>query len=435
MSDYPDLISYGYQVERELGRNREGGRITWKGIKINTQTDVVIKQFCFAQANSSWSGYQAYQKEIEVLQTLDYPYIPRYLDHIETQDGFCIIQEYISATNCVNHRQLSVAKVMKIAANVLDILVYLQQQHPPILHRDIKPENILLDEALNAYLIDFGFSSLGSHETSSSSFFKGTPGFIAPEQIIKPTTASDIYSLGVTLVYLLTSIDLVDIRDTASADDPYQLKLNLLLPNLERQFREWLTKMTNAKVSQRFPDAVTARDALVKLVQVVQVNSSTALINNPITAINTPLNLSIKSKAVVGTVAISGLTTVAIWSLNFTDGRVESSIINVAIAIIAAVAVGITQLGAVSLASWDRQSSLQGIVLSVIIPTILVSTSGLIWGIEEAVIISAAIAITEIAVLSYCWWQLPLWKPNSLIRVGSWLGAIAFAIVLGLRII
>lgn len=68
MSDYPDLTSYGYQIEAELGRNREGGRITWQGIEITTKKKVAIKQFCFAQANSSWSGYKTYAQEISILQ-------------------------------------------------------------------------------------------------------------------------------------------------------------------------------------------------------------------------------------------------------------------------------------------------------------------------------------------------------------------------------
>ena len=265
MSVYPDLSRYGYIIEQELGRNREGGRITWKAVSIETQQTVVIKQFCFAQANSSWSGYKAHRQEIEVLQQLDHPYIPRYLASLETDNGFYLIQKYIAASDCTRYRQLSWDKVKQIALNILDILIYLQQQTPPILHQDIKPENILLDEALHTYLIDFGFSRLENHEISSSSWFKGTPGFIAPEQIIKPTLASDIYSLGGTLVYLLTNKDLADISATASTDDPYQLNLDLLLPDIAPQFLEWLKKMTNAKLSQRFPDALSAKQALIEL--------------------------------------------------------------------------------------------------------------------------------------------------------------------------
>ncbi|MEM7760298.1 MAG: serine/threonine-protein kinase, partial [Cyanobacteria bacterium P01_A01_bin.40] len=334
MSAYPDLSSYGYKIEEELGCNREGGRITWKAVNIQTQEIVVIKQFCFAQVNSSWSGYKAHQKEIEVLQHLRHPFIPQYLESLETNDGFYLIQKYIAAPNCATKRQLSVARVKQIATNLLDILIYLQQQEPPILHRDIKPENILLDTAFDTYLIDFGFSRPEKQEISGSSLFRGTPGFIAPEQIMQPTLASDIYSLGITLVYLLTDKDLTEISASASADNPYQLNLNLLLPDLERQFRGWLKKMTYAKQSQRFPNALSAKQALLQLDSPLE--STSKITSNT----SNQLNSLTESKVIVGTLGISTLTTITVWSVNYASSRIESSIINLAIAVLAAVAIG-----------------------------------------------------------------------------------------------
>lgn len=50
---YPDFSEQGYQILRDLGCNREGGRITWLASEIDTGEKVVLKQFCFAQAGSS----------------------------------------------------------------------------------------------------------------------------------------------------------------------------------------------------------------------------------------------------------------------------------------------------------------------------------------------------------------------------------------------
>ena len=423
MSEHLDLTSYGYQIKAELGRNREGGRITWKAIEIKTQKTVVIKQFCFAQANSSWSGYKAYSQEIAVLQKLSHPNIPQYLNSIETDNGFCLVQEYIDATSWHDFRQLTITEVKQIAAKMLDILIYLQQQTPPILHRDLSTANILLDESLNVYLIDFGFSSLGSKEVAASSVFRGTPGFIAPEQIIKPTTASDIYSLGVSLVCLLAHKDITEVREFASADDPYQLNLKKLLPDIDRQFLSWLEKMTNAKVSQRFSDAQAAKNALLKLeLPIVSQDISTLA----------PSSTYIKPK-IIGVVAISVVTTFATWGVNFATSRVELSVTNVAIAILATIAIAVTQLGAATIVNSDPQTKTQGIALGVIMPAILVGVSGLIWGIESAVTISEAIAIAEILLLSYFWGQLPS-KIGNLAQGGFWLSAIAIGIVLGLNL-
>ncbi len=94
MSSYPDFQEQGYQVIRELRCNREGGRITWLATNINTEQQEVIKQFCFAQAGSNWSGSKAHAREIQVLKRLDHPGIPSYLHSFSTSDGFCLVQSY-----------------------------------------------------------------------------------------------------------------------------------------------------------------------------------------------------------------------------------------------------------------------------------------------------------------------------------------------------
>jgi hypothetical protein len=428
MSDYPDLTDYGYQIEAELGRNREGGRITWKAIAIKTQKTVVIKQFCFAQANSSWSGYKAYSQEIAILQKLGHLNIPRYLDGIETDNGFCLVQEYIIATPCNRFRHLTLVEVRQVAQKMLDILIYLQQQSPPIIHRDLCLDNILLDEALNVYLIDFGFSSLGSKEVSASSVFRGTPGFIAPEQIVQPTIASDIYSLGVCLVCLIAHQDIAEVRAAAIADDPYQLNIKELLPALEPQFLSWLEKMTNAKVSQRFPDAQTAQKALLGL----DLELDLPVVATQETGITSAESNSLLKPKIIGGVAISTVTAIATWGIGYTASRVELSIGMMAIAILATIAIAVTQLGAVAIVSSEPQTKTQGIALGTIMPIALVSLSGLIWGIDQVLTISVAIAIGEILLLTYFWGQLPSKQSGILVQGVGWLSAIAIGMTLGL---
>ena len=425
MSDHPDLNDYGYQIETQLGRNREGGRITWKGIKLDTKTEVVIKQFCFAIADSTWSGYKAYEQELKILQNLDHRSIPEYIDAVETKDGFCLIQKYIPASNLSNYRYLTLAETKQVALNILEVLIYLQQQNPPILHRDLKPENILLDDHLQVYLIDFGFASLGSKEISASSVFKGTPGFIAPEQIVKPTLASDLYSLGVTLICLLSHKNINEIQNLASTDNPYQLNIKALLPDVDRQFIGWLKKMTNPKASKRFNDAVAARDALLAIAD--RDDDYEIVLADEL-----QLATGTNSRIAVGVLFIGGLSTIAVWGINYIDHHLESTVIDIAIAIISAFVIGITQLGAVEIARTDPQARLPGGILGIGAPILLVSAGGLIWGIGEAVDISAMTAIAEIFILSYFWWQIPGGKN---LKIGFWLAAIASGVALGLKIV
>ncbi|HBB32912.1 MAG TPA: serine/threonine protein kinase, partial [Cyanobacteria bacterium UBA9273] len=147
-----------YQMIRELGRNRAGGRITYLALDSQTQQPVVIKRFLFAQENSDWSGFKAYEREIQVMQGLDHRGIPRYLNSFETKAGFCMVQEYKNAQSLAISRSYEPEQIKQIAISVLEILVYLQNRIPVVIHRDIKPENILVDEELKVYLVDFGFA-------------------------------------------------------------------------------------------------------------------------------------------------------------------------------------------------------------------------------------------------------------------------------------
>ena len=429
MSYFPDLNRYGYQINMQLGCNREGGRITWKGKNLFTQELVVIKQFCFAIADSSWSGYKAYEREIKILQQLNHPGIPKYLDSIETEDGFCLIQEYISAFNLNNYRSLSVAEVKQIALKLLKILTYLQQQNPPILHRDLKPENILLDDELNVYLIDFGFASLGSEEVSGSSVFKGTPGFIAPEQIIKPTLASDLYSLGVTIVCLLSNKNITEISELALTDNPYQLNLKSLLPQLDRHFLRWLEKMTDVKLSKRFVDASVAYNALLS-VELTDGSADKIVITNKLQN-----NDLARTKVAVGIFTIFALSSTAVWSISFVDRHTELAAINIAIAALGGTVAGIAELSAIAITKIDERSHLQGAILGVSVPIFLVAASGFIWGMGEAVDVTVAIIIAQTLVLSYCWCQLPVLAAKYRLKFSFLSAAIVTGIGLGLKLL
>ena len=262
VSDYPDFSRHGYQVTRELGRNREAGRITYQATAQNLDHQVVIKEFRFALADANWSGFKAYQREIEMLQQLEHPRIPRYLDSFETQVGFCLVQEYKNAPSLVERRSFNPEDIKQIALSVLEILVYLQRRTPPIIHRDIKPENILVDKQLNAYLVDFGFARIRGGELALSSVAAGTPGFMPPEeQFGRPLTeASDVYSLGATLICLLTGTRSVDIGNLI--DDNYRFDFKKLVPSLNPGFIAWLEKMVAPNVKQRFDNAAAALNAL-----------------------------------------------------------------------------------------------------------------------------------------------------------------------------
>ena len=169
-----------YFIKKELGRNREGGRITYLATDSTQGQAVVLKQFRFVQAKTSWSGFKSYEREMAILQAIHHPQVPRYLNCFETEDGFCLVQEYKDAPSLAERSHLTPEQVQQVAIALLDILADLQQQVPPIIHRDLKPENILVDDELQVYLIDFGLAKLNHDTVASSSIAAGTPGFMSP---------------------------------------------------------------------------------------------------------------------------------------------------------------------------------------------------------------------------------------------------------------
>ena len=407
MQNIPDFTEYGYQIKEEIGRNREGGRITWKAIDLSTETTVVIKQFCFATAGSSWSGYKAYSREINLLQQLEHPGIPLYLDSIETDNGFCLVQEYKNALSLQNRQNLTLAEIKLIITKILEILVYLQQQNPPVIHCDLKPANILVDDRLNVYLVDFGFASLGNQELAASSVFKGTPGFIPPEQAIAPSTATDLYSLGVTIICLLTGKHALALQQLVTPDNPYKLKFKPLISHLNPQFIRWLDKMVQPKLRDRFKNAELALKALEPLELNLAANTE---LTNPFS------NLVKKQSwhldlAKVSNIAMFSLSATAIWAIGVALNRVELSVFNLAIAIIGAIVIAMVEMGIIVISTSSEEITSKGTItaLAVSIATAIVMVAGLILGRQEAIAIAGAIAWTQAIIFAYFlanYWKL-----------------------------
>jgi serine/threonine protein kinase len=247
-----------YTVLGTLGQNREGGRVTYLAQSTDV-SKVVIKQFQFL-GGSKWDDYSAIAREIEILKTLDHPRIPKFLESFETEQGACLVQQYIDAPNLDQKRTYTTEQVQKIAQDLLEILVYLQSLTPPVLHRDIKPGNLLLDADHNLYLVDFGFSRIGLQDVAVSSMVRGTTGFMSPEQMLglDLAKASDLYSVGATLICLILGIpsgrmaQLMDIGEN-------RLKFSDRLPSdIDPHFVRWLKRMTEPRAGDRFADAAAA---------------------------------------------------------------------------------------------------------------------------------------------------------------------------------
>jgi formylglycine-generating enzyme required for sulfatase activity len=176
-------------------------------------TPCVIKQFLPQQAGSSslQKATELFQQEAQRLQELGkHPQIPDLLAFFPQDGRLYLIQEFIDGQNLLQELdtqgKLNEPQIRIILTELLPVLQFIHDNK--VIHRDIKPENIIRSKTGKLFLIDFGVSK----ETSGSILTKvgtitGTPGYAPPEQfrgMVYPS--SDLYSLAVTCVRLLTGL-------------------------------------------------------------------------------------------------------------------------------------------------------------------------------------------------------------------------------------
>jgi serine/threonine protein kinase len=250
------VIFSAYKTVQTLGRNAKGGRVTYLAQKGDRQ--VVVKQFQFA-TGASWAELKEIEREVSILKSLDHPGIPKYIESFEADNGFCLVQEYIAAPSLSEGKPRSLEQVKAIAIQVLDILVYLQGLHPSVLHRDIKPENILCNEQGQVWLVDFGLSRLGNANVAASSMVVGTIGFIPPELFAgrELSKASDLYSLGATLLALINGVPSYQMNSLINDDFAF---FDEAFCDTDEAFQVWLQQMVAVRASDRFKDARCARE-------------------------------------------------------------------------------------------------------------------------------------------------------------------------------
>jgi serine/threonine protein kinase len=271
------LIRERYQLEHKLGKN--AGRQTWlaKDLSTKNQELVIVKLLAFG-GDVEWEDLRLFQREAQILQQLNHPRIPKYRDYFALDDRtlwFGLVQEYIPGSSFKElldrGKRFTENDIKTIAGEILQILIYLHELHPPLLHRDIKPSNLIWGDDNQIYLVDFGAVQDRAATEGASFTVVGTYGYAPLEQFGgRSVPASDLYALGATLIHLLTH--------TLPADLPSQ--------DLKMQFRDrvavsyslanWLETMTAPALEKRFK---TARECWLALRNVEQFKLSSA--NSP----------------------------------------------------------------------------------------------------------------------------------------------------------
>lgn len=203
-----------YVIKKILGQGGMGSLALANDTRLANKL-VVIKELIADLTNPS-EDVRNFQREVQTLAHLDHPLIPAVTDHFQEGSRYFMVQEYVEGENLDARmermrRPMAEQDALKYAAEVLDILDYLEQQQPPIVHRDIKPANIIIGaKDQRAHLVDFGIARAyaPSRAQRKQTTALGTPGYAPPEQYQgNAEPRSDLYALAATLYYLLTDRD------------------------------------------------------------------------------------------------------------------------------------------------------------------------------------------------------------------------------------
>jgi len=195
-------------------------------------------------------------KTFKTILRIFYQYRPRF--HTETRRAQYLVQEYIEGQNLEQElKSQGVFNEAKIKALLTDILPVLDFVHSQgVVHRDIKPENIIRRNSdKKAVLVDFGASKVVTPlNRSVTGTVIGSAEYVAPEQANgKANNPSDLYSLGVTCIYLLTQVSPFDLFDTS--DHEWVWRQFLVNNNVRDDLGRILDKMIEFGTRKRYQSA------------------------------------------------------------------------------------------------------------------------------------------------------------------------------------
>lgn len=202
----------------------------------------------------------------------DARFLSLYMEHVDAQDLTAMPEwrgdpRHVGAAE-VDWFQGGRADGLRILCDIAEALAYLHGRH--LVHNDIKPANVLYSTARGAVLCDFGLSTPAANPPSGG----GTPYYVPPEFIGQNLRgpASDVWALGVTMLYVLRKIQYPDARAHRNHARPLYWQIAAINnPNVNHrrvgngqsaatQMRDWLVEIFDARKT------LDARDTLERVV-------------------------------------------------------------------------------------------------------------------------------------------------------------------------
>ena len=198
-----------YVIVKEVGRGSTG--VVYLSHDPYYRRDVAIKVYNLESHDEDRARVtrKMFLSEAHMVGMLQHPNILPIFDAGEEDGHYYIVTEHVHGARtlsayCKPDNLLPVDDVVEIMYKCAKALHYAHSRG--VIHRDIKPSNIMLTQANDVRIIDFGIALVADSEISRIEGIAGSPSYMSPEQVqsLEITNRSDLYSLGAVMYEMLT---------------------------------------------------------------------------------------------------------------------------------------------------------------------------------------------------------------------------------------
>jgi RNA polymerase sigma factor (sigma-70 family) len=197
----------GYQVLGELGRGGMG--VVYRAVQTELKRAVAIKMIL----GGKYTGPIAQARflvEAEVIAAVQHPHVVQVFEFGRHDDQPYFVLEFVGggslAARCKAAGRLEPRDAATLVAKLADGMAAAHQKG--VIHRDLKPANVLLTDAGEPKITDFGLAKIEQSDMTASGAVIGTPSYMSPEQAAGKSrevgTPTDVYALGAVLYELTT---------------------------------------------------------------------------------------------------------------------------------------------------------------------------------------------------------------------------------------
>lgn len=267
------LLNNRYQLIQAIATGGFGQTFLAEDTHLPSRRRCVIKQLkpIINNAQTHQLVQERFRREAAILEKVgnSHDRIPDLYAYFEEAGQFYLVQEWIDGQTLTqkvqSERRINESIVRNILLEILPVIEYIHSQG--IIHRDIKPDNIILRQRDGKpILIDFGAvketmtTAINSQGNPTHSMVIGTPGFMPSEQTAgRPIYSTDLYSLGLTAIYLLTGKLPQELQVDSQTGE---LIWHQYAPNINSNLAAVLDKTIRSHPGDRFSTARQMLDAL-----------------------------------------------------------------------------------------------------------------------------------------------------------------------------